>query len=328
MEHQFTSRLSAKQKVHSARAKIGNRERREAAFFYLFISPWLAGFLFLTLVPLVMGFGLSLSNFNGLNWFTMKFVGAANYVHAFNDAQLWSSLQLTLLFTAVSVPFGLAISMGLALLVNQDIRGKGIFRTLLYLPSFIPVVAGALAWRIFADKNSGLINGLLSWLHPGTALPWLTDLVPITLLLFVLWGSVGSGMVILLGGLQAVPRELKEAALVDGANDWQAFRYVTLPLMSPVLFFQLIIGIIGSLQLLVQPLLLASTSGYGSGTTIYTPPPQSIYMYLVYTFVKIFGNQAFAYGLALLWILFVIVLLITLLIFRTSSSWVHYEMEQ
>lgn len=322
------SQLGVAWETRHARAKIGHRARREAASFYLCISPWLAGFIFLTLVPLGMGFILSLSNFNGLNWPTMKFVGAANYVRALNDAQLWSSLQITLLFAVASVPLGLAVSMGMALLVNQDIRGQGFFRTLLYLPSFIPVVAGALAWRIFADKNSGLINGLLSLLRPGTALPWLTDLVPLTLLLFVLWGSVGSGMVVLLGGLQAVPRELREAALVDGANEWQAFRHVTMPMMSPVLFFQLIIGIIGSLQLLVQPLLLASTSGAGSGNTPYTPPPQSIYMYLGYVFVQIFSNQSFAYGIAMLWILLVIVLLLTLLVFRTSQGWVYYEVKQ
>jgi|SRR5579859_223787 len=324
---ELASRLQTAQPAIRARAKIGPRGRREIVWFYVFISPWLFGFLFLTLVPMVMGFGLSLSNFNGLNWATMKFVGAANYLHALTDSQLWSSLRLTLLFTIVSVPLGLLVSMGLALLVNQEIRGKGLFRTLLYLPSFIPVVAGALAWRIFADKNSGLINGLLSWLRPGMALPWLTDLAPATLLMFVLWGGVGSGMIVLLGGLQAVPQDLREAALIDGANEWQALRYVTLPLMSPVLFFQLTIGIIGSLQILVPPLLLAA-SGYGSGTTVYTPPPQSIYMYLVYVFVQIFGNQAFAYGIAMLWILFVIVLLLTLLVFRTSRGWVHYEVEQ
>ncbi|MDD5368589.1 MAG: sugar ABC transporter permease [Anaerolineaceae bacterium] len=323
---QLISQLSATSEKRLSSVKIGPRARREIAYFYLCISPWLLGFIFLTIAPLIMGFGLSLSNFNGLNWLTMKFVGAANYAHALNDIQLWTSLQVTLLFAIISVPIGLAVSMGMALLVNQEIRGRGFFRTLLYLPSFIPVVAGALAWRIFADKNSGLINGLLSWLRPGTALPWLTDLVPFTLLLFVLWGSVGSGMVVLLGGLQAVPRELREAALVDGANEWQAFRHVTLPMMSPVLFFQLIIGIIGSLQLLVQPMLLASFSG--NVNTLYTSPPQSIYMYLVYVFIQIFGNQNFSYGMALLWILFIIVLLLTLLVFRTSRGWVHYEVEQ
>ena len=115
---EIVSRLQTAQPALRARVKVGPRSRREIAWFYVFISPWLVGFLFLTLVPMVMGFGLSLSNFNGLNWATMKFVGAANYLHALTDSQLWSSLRLTLLFTVVSVPLGLVVSMGLALLVN------------------------------------------------------------------------------------------------------------------------------------------------------------------------------------------------------------------
>ena len=297
----------------------------ESFHFYIFIAPWLIGWVVLSIVPLVLGFVISLSNYNGFNWDTAKFVGAANYARALGDQEVWASLERIVSFSVANVLVGLFLPLLLAVLLNTNIKVKGIFRTIFYIPTLVPVVAGAFIMKIFLDKNFGLVNAGLSLARPGTALPWLTDLAPLSLMLFVQWLTAGSAMLIFFSGLQGISKEVKEAAIMDGAGPWTTFWKITLPLLSPLVFFQLIIGVVTSLQIMVQPMVLLATQGTGQ---IGTPPTESTYMYLVYTFIQIFGQGRFAYGTALLWIFFVVVLLITLALFRTSRYWVHYEVEQ
>lgn len=182
----------------------------------------------------------------------------------------------------------------------------------------IPVVATVWIWKIFLDQNYGLFNALLDLVFPGVAVPWLVDYPTYSLIVLTVWASIGSGMVIFLAGLQGVPAELKEAARIDGAGRLQIFRSVTLPLLTPVIFFQIIMGIIGSLQVLVTPLLLA-------GATLSAEPPPQNYFYLVNVYQQVFANQQFGYGIALLWMLFVVILLFTYLVFRSARYWVYYE---
>lgn len=296
-----------------------SRARQRQLTFFLFIAPWLTGFVLLQALPLLVGLLTSFTNYDGLNLDSVRFVGPRNYARAFSDPDTGYAFSRSLLWSALNVPLWLAGSFGLALLLNRDIKGRGLFRTLLYIPSVVPVVATIWVWRIFLDTNYGAVNGVLSLVRPGTAVPFLTDHALQSLTAIALWTGLGSGMVIFLAGLQSISTELVEAARLDGASRWQITRHITLPLMSPIIFFQLVLALIASFQQLVIPLLLSSIGGQVS------VPPRSSYLYMVHVYQQIFVNQRFGYGTALLWLLFVVILALTLIIFRTSHYWVHYE---
>jgi multiple sugar transport system permease protein len=308
-----------------ARKGMSQRNRRQAKTFYLFISPWLLGLIFLTVVPLVIGLLISFSNYDGLNLADLKFVGSRNYERAFQDTETQYALQQTVIWTLLNVPLWLALSFGLAMLLNQNVRGRGFFRTIFYLPSAVPVVATVWIWKILLDKNYGLANGVLSAIQPGTAVPWLTDNVLQSVTAISLWTGLGSGMVIFLAGLQGIPTELEEAARIDGANSWQVWRHVTLPLMTPVLFFQLVLALITSLQTFVVPTLLAAATSSGVGLA--SLPPRGVYLFMIHVFQQIFVFNRFGYGIALLWLLFILIIVLTFVVFRTQRYWVYYETE-
>jgi multiple sugar transport system permease protein len=306
-----------------ARKGMSQRDWRQAKTFYLFISPWLLGFIFLSVVPLLVGLLISFSNYDGLNAADVKLVGLRNYARAFEDSETQYALGRTALWTLLNVPLWLGLSFGLAMLMNQRVRGRGFFRTIFYLPSAVPVVATVWIWRIFLDKNYGLVNGLLSLIRPGTAFPWLTDYALESLTAISLWTGLGTGMVIFLAGLQDIPTELEEAARIDGANSWQVWRHVTLPLMTPVLFFQLVLALISSLQTFVIPTLLAKA--VSSGAELSSLPPRGVYLYVIHTFQQIFVFRRFGYGIAMLWLLFILIIVLTFIVFRTQRYWVYYE---
>ncbi len=289
--------------------------------FYAFLSPWLFGFFGLMLLPLVYALVISFTNFAGVgHW---HWLGLGNYSEALRDPDVLYSLGRTLLYTLLIVPLGVAGGLGLAVLVNGQMPAVGVFRALFYLPAIVPITAGALIWKVLFDRNTGAVNAIVEAFHlpPVT---WLSDpyafLVMVTL---VLWG-IGGGMVISLAGLQGIPAELHEAAAVDGSPAVQTFFRITLPLLSPVLFFQVITGVIGALQTLVQPLLLTTANGAVAASSV----PHGNELYMVNVYAQFVVNQRLGYGSALLWILFAIVLAITLLVFRSSAFWVYYEIEQ
>lgn len=316
----------------SQRRWMDTRSGREAAAFYLFISPWLIGFLVLTIGIVIVGLLITFSNYDGLMPLEqVKLWGLRNYERLATDSKLPNVLLNTLWFTLVAVPLGITVQLGLAILLNRKgLRGKGIFRTLFYIPSIMPLVAVVIAFQILFDKNTGLVNAVLSLVVPGTAINWrLGDNIRWVLIMLSVWASLGSGMVIFLAGLQGIPQELKEAARIDGANGLQVFRRITLPLLSPVIFFQLIIGIIFSMQVLMQPLLLsAATSGYGGrSANLSLQPVASIYMWNNHAVYEIFGNGRYGYGVILLWIMFIFVAVLAFIIFRTSRYWVFYDNE-
>lgn len=292
--------------------------------FYLFVSPWILGFLLLTLFPLVYALLMSFTNFDGISthW---HWIGLQNYVDMVHDADVWGSLGRTVLFAVITVPLSVGGGLGLALLLNQRIRALGVFRTIFYLPSVVPVVASAIMWKLIFDRDAGALNALLERIGIPT-ITWLIDPTAFyALIIMMLWG-LGGGMIISLAGLQGVPEELREAASLDGANAWEKFRNVTLPLLTPVLFFQIVTSTITALQILIQPILLAQS---GAATQVISPGqvPSSNYLYMVNVYQQFFGNQRFGYGSAMLWVLFLVIMLITLLVFRSSSSWVYYEVE-
>lgn len=298
------------------------RRTRRALTFYALISPWLAGFVLLTAIPLALGLLMSFTNYDGLNLDYLSFVGLDNYGRAFGDPDALHAMQRTFVFVTSVVGLGLALQLGAALLLDQKIRFQGVFRTLFYMPHVVPVVAGAWVWKIFTDPNGGLLNALLGVVRPDFAPHWIVEYPTVVLVLFTVWSMTGGGMVVFLAGLQGIPAELREAAQIDGAGPLGVVRYVTLPLLTPVILFQLIVTMIAALQILMQPLLLAPGL-LGPGTL----PPRDNYLYTVHAYGEIFVRQLFGYGSALLWLLFLVTLALTLLVFRTSRRWVHYGAE-
>jgi multiple sugar transport system permease protein len=307
----------------ATRRGLSRRQRKELAF-YLFIAPWLLGFLFLTLTPLVLGFAISLTNYDGLNLETVKFLGFRNYERAFADEEVSYALTRTAIFTLSAVPVGLVVSMALAVILNLDVKLRGVFRTILYIPHIIPVVAATWAWKLMLDVNVGLVNAGLSVFQPGLAVNWLAEFATPTLVAYTTWAAAGGGMIIFLAGLQGIPSELREAAQIDGATPWRSFRSIVLPLLTPVIFFQLIMGLIGALQTFVQAVLLAPAGSGVSGFMQILPARPNMFL-MAYDYVQIFSNQRFGYGTALLWILFALVLVVTLIVFVSERFWVHYE---
>jgi ABC-type sugar transport system permease subunit len=304
----------------ATRPRFRGRAWRETRSFYLFVSPWIIGFLFLGLFPLLLGVATSFTNYDGFNLDHVKFVGFANYMRAISDNEAIFALGRTAFFTALDVPLSIILAVLIAVMLNQAVPARGAFRTLFYLPTVVPIVASVWVWKIFLDQNFGLLNAGIELVLPNTAIRWLVDYPTYVLIALTLWTSVGGGMVIFLAGLQGIPNELKEAAQIDGADRWRVFVSVTLPLLTPVIFFELIMGIIGALQVLVTPLLLA-------GASLSAMPPRDNYFYLIHVYIQVFANQRFGYGTALLWLLFIVIVVLSLIVFRSSRYWVYYEAE-
>ncbi len=297
------------------------RRRRQTIAFYSFIAPWLLGVLLLGLVPLLVGFLTALTNYNGLNLDSLKFVGLRNYERLFSDQDAIQAIGQTLLWAALNVPIWLISSFLLALILNQAIQAKGIFRTIFYLPSMIPVVATVWIWKIFLHQNNGLFNAILSVFSPGTAPLWFgNERALFSLTAIAVWTGLGSGMVIFLAGLQGIPEELKDAARIDGAGWWRVTLHVTLPLMTPVIFFQLVLALISSFQQFAIPMIIA-------GGSMNDVPPKSTYLYMVHVNRQIFTFQRFSYGTAMLWMLVVLIVALTVIVFWSARFWVYYEAE-
>jgi multiple sugar transport system permease protein len=317
-----SSASSAEQIKGAAKRPRKYWKRYSSRTLYLFIAPWVLGFLGLTIMPLGYALLMSFTNFDGISphW---HWIGLTNYVDLFHDGEVWYSLSRTLLYTCIGVPLGLAGGLALALLLNQRLQGVGLFRTIFYLPSIVPIVASAIMWKLILDRDAGALNAILEHLG-GQTVTWLVDPVAFyALIVLILWG-LGGGMVIFLAGLQGIPTELVEAARVDGANGWQRLRAVTVPLLSPVIFFQMVMGVIGSLQTFIQPLLLTPNNGTGSIASV----PRSNELFMVNAYQQFFYFQRYGYGSAMLWLLFLVILVFTLLIFRSSNFWVYYEVDR
>jgi multiple sugar transport system permease protein len=301
--------------------KLPSRSQRRRRTFLLFVSPWLLGFILLTVFPLAFGLAISLTNYDGLNLFNLHFTGVKNYLVAFQDPNVEFTFGRTLVWAALNLPTWLIFSFLLAIIANQKVRGIGIFRTLFYLPSIIPAVGLVWTWKTLLEKNFGLLNAILSYFRPGTAVGWLTDQAMYGVTTMAVWNGLGAGMIIFLAGLQGVPDELVEAAQIDGANQFRVLWNITLPMMTPVIFYQVVMGLIGAFQQLTIPWLATTNASIGV-------PPRSVYLYMINLYQQIFGVGRFGYGMALLWLLIVVILLLTLLVFRTQRYWVFSEAQE
>ena len=291
----------------------------EAIQFYLFVAPWLVGFLGLTAGPMLYSLFLSFTQFDLFH--APQWVWLENFRHFLLDpyplSVFWKSLGVTAYFTFLSVPVSIVGSLALALLLNTKIRGVPIYRTLFYLPSLTPSVASALVWIWIFNSRFGLANALLRRLGLSP-LNWLTDpyLVIPSFVLMGLWWLGGNTMIIFLAGLQGVPEHLYEAAEIDGANWWRRFWAVTIPQISPTMFFNLVLGIIGSFQVFSSAYMMT-----GGG------PEYATYFMVYYIYEEAFRSLHMGRGAALAWILFGVLLVFTLLQFRLSRFWVYYEGE-
>lgn len=304
---------------------------RKTGWFYLFVSPWILGFLSFIFVPVTIGFLMSFTNFNGGNFNSIRFVGLDNYTEAigefFTNGDAWFALQRTLSFTAISVVVNTILALSIANVLSGDLRGKTIFRTLFYLPAMLPLVASIWVFRSLLDNNVGVLNAILDLIFPGTHVPWLTQQAFLSLIIFTTWGGLGGAMIIYIAGIQGVPSELRDAAAVDGANGIQVFVNVTIPLLSPLIMYQTVLGIIGGLQILVTPILLTPGAGGSGAMSVSTVPVRANYMFMVHIYQESFNRLRYGYGSALLWILFVCILILTFFLIRISRKWVYYEVD-
>jgi len=302
----------------SRRAKTWKRRRaslarREALTFYLLISPWLVGLLVFVLGPMIASLFISFTRWDLLSPAT--FVGLQNYEKMFRrDPLFWQSLKVTAIYTAFYVPIELAGGLMLALLMNQKLRFQGVFRTIYYLPSVLPGVAFVVLWMWILHPDVGLLNTLLSYV--GIEGPrWLADpdwALP-ALLLMSLWG-LGRSMVIYLASLQGIPEHLYEAAAIDGAGTWHSFWKITLPMLTPTIFFNLVLSVISTFQTFTSA--FVATDGGPLNATLF---------YVLYLYRQAFQFFNMGYASALAWILFLLILVLTLSIVRSSDRWVYYE---
>ncbi|WP_230986609.1 carbohydrate ABC transporter permease [Cohnella fermenti] len=285
-----------------------------------FASPWIVGFLVFTLYPLGASFYYGLTDFNVFQ--SPKFVGLDNYSELMRDDLFWKSVRNTLYLTVISTPVNLIFSLLMALLLNRRIRGLSWYRTVYYIPTIIPLAATSLLWMWIMNAQYGLLNAMLGRL--GLPQPnWLADpaLTKASLVLMGLWG-VGNIIIIFLASLQEVPRSLYESASIDGAGAFRSFLNITLPTISPIILFQLIMQVINNLQYFTQAYFIVSSTNLNAGTS--GGPENSMLMYAMYLYHNAFQYFKMGKASAMAWILFVIAGAITWLIFRSSKRWVSY----
>jgi multiple sugar transport system permease protein len=314
---------------------MGPLARREARNGLLFVSPWLVGFLVFTVLPMLATLGFSFMNLKLLDnpLDLSKFVGLKNYAAFLKDAQVWNvrpgsspgSLWVTIRYALIAIPVSILFPMGIAALVNsQALKGRTFFRAMFYMPYIVPFVASIFLWAGVLNPQFGWVNLILLQLGvPRENLPgWIFDIhwVYPAYVILGIWG-IGNAMLTMLASMQAVPSDLYDAAKVDGAGALARFVYVTFPMISPVVFYNLILSVVALFQYFLVPLALntGNTAGFPGGLTMF----YNLYLYLTF-----FVYQQMSYGSTLAWALFLIILAVTLIIFATARYWVYYAGER
>jgi len=289
------------------------RSVRDNLTGWLFISPWVIGFLAFTAVPFFQSIYLSFTRYDIIS--APEWVGFANYRMLFTEDELFlKSAWVTIKYALVSVPLMIVAGVCLALLLNHEVKGMALFRTIFYLPSIVPTVATSVVFIWLLNPTTGLINNILfqfgikgpAWLNDPVWAFW-------SLVFMALWG-VGGSMVIYLAGLKDVPKYLYEAATLDGTSSLQKLRHITLPMLTPVIFFNLVMGIIGAFQVFTQAYIMTPNGG----------PQDSTLFYSLYLFNRAWKYLDMGYASAMAWVLFLVVVILTAMVFRTQRKWVHY----
>ncbi len=308
------------------REKMGRLARTEARWGYSFIALWLVGFLLFYLIPMIASLLFSLYDFQLNTPDEARFVGLANWRRLlFEDPLVWQSLRVTLMFALISLPVGMAAAFFLAVLLNsKNLVAAPLFRTLFYAPVMVPAVAAILIWSGVLNPTTGWINRLIEWVTGFDAaspngIRWLDDpaLVYSAYTLVGLW-SIGNAILYNLASLQGVPTEYYEAARMDGASWWRQLWAITFPMVSPVIFYNLVLSVIALLQYFNTPYVLNGGSGFPQGTT---------YFYMIHFFKQSLGFLNMGYGATIAWFMFLIALVVTLVLFGTARRWVYYAAE-
>jgi multiple sugar transport system permease protein len=304
---------------------------REMKSGLTFLAPWIIGFIAFTFLPIIASLIFSFMDLRITDGIlsTPKFVGLDNYIRLFSDPQIWTgeggtrgSLWITVRFGLIALPVGILAPLGVALLLNNpNLRGGMVFRSLFYMPYIVPFIAAIFLWGGMLNAESGWINrALMSLGMARESVPnWANDInwVYPTYVIMGIWG-IGNAILIMLAGLQSVPTELYDAAKVDGANTWQSFRNVTFPMISPVIFYNVTLSMVGLFQYFLVPLVVNNGTGRPGGATMF---------YNLYLYRTFFTFQNMSYGSAMAWLLFVIILVATLFLFGTARYWVYYAGE-
>lgn len=305
---------------HPQKRKVSRLMKKEERTFYALISPFILSFVFLSIFPMGMGLFLSFTNYSGFNLDTAKWVGTSNYEKVFADSEAMHSLLRTLQLSLIIIPLTMILAFILAMMLIQNVKFQGGFRTIYYLPSVVPFVAAGLMWKILFSRDRGMLNTMLGlfgiepvfWLGP--------EMCSTSLVIMCLWGA-GGGILINIAGLKNIPNELYESASIDGARFFTKLFRITIPLFTPILLFNLLLAIIGNLQMYAQPVMLAT-----SGSGLLAVPFKDNYLYLVHIYQQVFGSQRFGYGLSLSWVIVVIILVLTVLVLKSSKRWVNYDL--
>lgn len=321
----FADALGKNKTKTSKRRKLSKMEKYKAKWGYLFISPWLIGFAIFTVVPMIASFVFSLMDFQLATPEDAHFIGLENWNRMlFNDPNVWASLGVTFKFAIITLPIGFSLAIFLAILLNShDLIGKNVFRTLFYAPTMVPGIAAILIW-------SGVLNSQTGWLNRGIqsvtgypavgigddAIRWLDkpELIYFAYTFIGIW-AIGNTILITMAGLQGVPTDLYDASKVDGAGWWRRLWHITLPMISPVIFYNLVLGVIGLLQFFNTPYVLNGGNGYPEGSTNF---------FMIYFYKQAFAFANMGYAATLAWFLFIISLALTLLLFGTARHWVYY----
>jgi multiple sugar transport system permease protein len=326
--------LLAPPKLPSAASlrNLGPIAKREFRNGMLFIMPWIVGFVAFTLLPIVATLLFSFMKLKTTDGFSnLKFVGISNYIYMLGDSKIWNplgqtgapgSMWITLKFGLIALPVSILLPLGIALLMNnKHLKGQNFFRSLFYMPYIIPFVASVFLWGGVLNPETGWVNrALMSFGFPKAGLPgWANDpnWVYPAYVIFGIWG-IGNAFLTMLAGLQGVPTELYDAAKVDGAGNWAVFFNITFPMISPIIFFNLILSIVGLFQYFLVPLAFNNGTGEPGGATMF---------YNLYLYKTFFNFQDMSYGAALAWLLVIFILIITAFLFWSARYWVYYAGE-
>jgi multiple sugar transport system permease protein len=293
--------------------QLSGQGRLERRWGIILAMPAILGFVIFTIGPMLASVFFSLTDWTIGS--SPSFIGIDNYRTLAHDELFWKSLSVTTYYTLATVPIGLIVGFAIAMLLNQQVRGLAIWRTIYYVPTLVPAIANALLWIWIFNPDFGLLNSLLREAGAPTS-QWIYSesmAVP-SLVLMSTWGF-GNAMVIFLAGLQGVPRHLYEAVSIDGGGAWQRFRHVTLPMMTPTIFYNLVTGVIGTFQVFNQAYVM--TDGGPNNATLF---------YIFYLYRTAFTESQMGYASALAWVLFMVIMVVTFLLFRNARRWVYYEM--
>ena len=298
-----------------------SRALRDNLRAYAFVLPWLVSLLLFTAYPLLASFYFAMTRYTVIK--PAEWIGFDNFVVMFTkDDLFWVAVWNTFYYTIISVPLQMAVALLLATMLNQSTRGIGFYRTAFYLPSLVPAVVTTLLWMLILDPRAGLANAVLQALGlPKLGWMYSAAWAKPSLIIISLWVGVGQPMLIFLAGLKDVPQSLLEAATIDGANRWQRYWRVIIPLLTPTLFFNLIITLIASFQVFTTAFVATATA---SGATP-AGPFNSMLVYMVHLYRQGFRYSAMGYASAMAVVLFIVLVLLTLLVVRSSRTWVHYE---